>query len=74
MGDAPAITRVVLWDLYTSATRRWTSGPAPQKAAAFAAAEVARCTEIGMNSLSYFLAGLTLFGLAIALGRVFGGL
>jgi hypothetical protein len=65
-----------LWDLYTSATRKWTSGPAPQKAAAFAAAEVARWIEIGMNSLSYFLAGLTLFlfGLAIALGRVFGGL
>src|SRR5215207_2423499 len=51
----------------------WTSAPAPQKAAAFAAAEVARWTEIGMNSLSYFLAGLTLFlfGLAIALGRVY---
>ena len=51
----------------------WASAPAPQKAAAFAAAEVARWTEIGMNSLSYFLAGLTLFlfGLAIALGRVY---
>jgi hypothetical protein len=47
--------------------------PAPQKTAAFAAAEVARWIEIGMNSLSYFLAGLTLFlfGLAIALGRVY---
>src|SRR5215217_4575359 len=34
---------------------------------------VAWSTEIGMNSLSYFLAGLTLFlfGLAIALGRVY---
>lgn len=51
----------------------WASAPAPQKAAAFAAAEVARWTEIGMNSLSYFLAGLSLFlfGLAIALGRVY---
>jgi hypothetical protein len=51
----------------------WTSAPAAQKPAAFAAAEVARWTEIGMNSLSYFLAGLTLFlfGLAIALGRVY---
>ena len=51
----------------------WASAPAPQKPAAFAAAEVARWTEIGMNSLSYFLAGLTLFlfGLAIALGRVY---
>ena len=51
----------------------WMSAPAPQKPAAFAAAEVARWTEIGMNSFSYFLAGLTLFlfGLAIALGRVY---
>jgi hypothetical protein len=51
----------------------WISAPASQKPAAFAAAEVARWTEIGMNSLSYFLAGLTLFlfGLAIALGRVY---
>jgi len=51
----------------------WASAPAPQKTAAFAAAEVARWTEIGMNSLSFFLAGLTLFlfGLAIALGRVY---
>ena len=40
---------------------------------AFAAAEVARWTETWMNALSYFLAGLTLFlfGLAIALGRVY---
>ena len=51
----------------------WMSAPADQKPAAFAAAEVARWTEIGMNSLSFFLAGLTLFlyGLAIALGRVY---
>jgi hypothetical protein len=51
----------------------WVSAPAAQKPAAFAAAEVARWTEIGMNSLSYFLAGLTLFifGLAIALGRIY---
>jgi uncharacterized membrane protein len=51
----------------------WASAPPSQKTAAFAAAEVARWTEIGMNSLSYFLAGLTLFlyGLAIALGRVY---
>jgi hypothetical protein len=55
------------------AVNAWASAPAPQKTAAFAAAEVARWTEIGMNSLSYFLAGLTLFlyGLAIALGRVY---
>src|SRR5215211_6901772 len=51
----------------------WASAPAAQKLAAFAAAEAIRWTEIGMNSLSYFLAGLTLFlfGLAIALGRVY---
>jgi hypothetical protein len=51
----------------------WASAPAPQKPAAFAAAEVARWTEIAMNSLSFFLAGLTLFlfGLAIALGSVY---
>src|SRR5829696_5981383 len=51
----------------------WISAPAPQKPAAFAAAEVARWIEIGMNSLSFFLAGLTLFlfGLAVALGRVY---
>jgi hypothetical protein len=55
------------------AVHNWVSAPAPQKPAAFAAAEVARWTEIGMNALSYFLAGLTLFlfGLAIALGRVY---
>jgi hypothetical protein len=51
----------------------WVSAPAPEKTAAFAAAEVARWTEIGMNGFSYFLAGLTLliFGLAIVLGRVY---
>jgi hypothetical protein len=51
----------------------WVSAPAPEKAAAFAAAEAVRWTEIGMNALSYFLAGLTLFlyGLAIALGRAY---
>ena len=55
------------------AVHNWVSAPDPQKAAAFAAAEVARWTEIGMNGFSYFLAGLTLliFGLAIALGRVY---
>ena len=51
----------------------WVSAPAPQKPAAFAAAEAVRWTEIGMNALSYFLAGLALFiyGLAIALGRAY---
>ena len=55
------------------AVHNWASAPASQKPAAFAAAEVARWTEIGMNGFSYFLAGLTLliFGLAIALGRVY---
>jgi hypothetical protein len=51
----------------------WASAPAPQKTAAFAAAEAVRWTEIAMNSFSFFLAGVTLFlfGLAIALGRVY---
>ena len=37
----------------------WASAPAPQKPAAFAAAEAIRWTEIAMNSFSFFLAGLT---------------
>lgn len=51
----------------------WASAPADQEVAAFAAAEVVRWTEIGINSLSYFLLGLSLFlyGLAIALGVVY---
>jgi len=51
----------------------WANAPAPEKTAAFAAAEAVRWTEIGMNSLSFFLAGLTLFlfGLTIALGSVY---
>jgi hypothetical protein len=51
----------------------WVSAPADQETAAFAAAEAIRWTEIGMNSLSFFLAGLTLFlyGVAIALGTVY---
>jgi hypothetical protein len=55
------------------AVDNWVSAPASEKPAAFAAAEVARWTEIGMNGFSFFLAGLTLliFGLAIALGRVY---
>ena len=55
------------------AVHNWVSAPASEKPAAFAAAEVARRTKIGMNGFSYFLAGLTLFifGLAIALGRIY---
>jgi hypothetical protein len=51
----------------------WVSAPADQETAAFAAAEAVRWTEIAMNSLSYFLAGLSLFlyGGAIALGTVY---
>ena len=51
----------------------WASAPADQETAAFAAAEAVRWTEIAMNSLSFFLAGLTLFlyGVAIALGTVY---
>jgi hypothetical protein len=51
----------------------WVSAPAAQKTAAFAAAEAVRWIEMSMNSLSYFLAGLSLFlyGVAIALGTVY---
>src|SRR5215218_3849398 len=51
----------------------WASAPADQESAAFAAAEALRWTEIAMNSLSFFLAGLTIFlyGVAIALGTVY---
>jgi hypothetical protein len=51
----------------------WVNAPASQKLAAFAAAEAVRWTEIGMNALLYFLAGLalTIYGLAIALGRAY---
>jgi hypothetical protein len=51
----------------------WASAPADQKTATFAAAEAVRWTEIAMNCLSYFLAGLSLFlyGGAIALGTVY---
>ena len=50
----------------------WASAPAAQEGAYFAAAEVVRWTEIGINSLSYFLLGLSLFlyGLALALGSI----
>lgn len=49
----------------------WVSSPPSHKPAAFA--EAVRWTEIGMNSLSHFLAGLSLFlfGLAIALGKTY---
>jgi hypothetical protein len=51
----------------------WVSAPAVQRSAAFAAAEALRWIEIAMNSLSFFLAGLTLFlyGVVIALGDVY---
>jgi hypothetical protein len=51
----------------------WASAPPAQETAAFAAAEAVRWIEMGMNSLSFFLSGLTLFlyGLAIALGTVY---
>ena len=51
----------------------WVSAPAGQESAAFAAAEAVRWTEIGMNSLSNFLTGLTLFlyGVATVLGSVY---
>jgi uncharacterized membrane protein (DUF2068 family) len=51
----------------------WASAPDAQKTAIFTAAETVQWTEIGMNSFSNLLTGLTLllYGLAIALGRVF---
>jgi hypothetical protein len=51
----------------------WAIAPTDQETAAFAAAEAVRWTEIGVNSLSFFLSGLTLFlyGVAIALGTVY---
>jgi hypothetical protein len=51
----------------------WVSAPADQESAYFAAAEAVRWTEIGVNSFSFFLLGLTLFlyGLALALGAVY---
>jgi hypothetical protein len=55
------------------AVDNWVSVPAAQKPSVFAAAEAVRWVEMGMNSLSYFLVGLTLFlfGLAIALGSIY---
>jgi hypothetical protein len=49
------------------------SAPAAQQSAAFAVAEAVRWIEIAMNSLSFFLAGLTLFlyGGAIVLRSVY---
>ena len=51
----------------------WATAPAARETAAFAAAEAVRWTEIGMNSLSNFLTGLTLllYGVAIALGGAY---
>jgi hypothetical protein len=51
----------------------WASAPADQETGAFAAAEAVRWVEIGMNGLSFFLAGFSLFlyGVAIALGTVY---
>lgn len=51
----------------------WASAPADQEMAAYAAAEAVRWTEIGVNSLTFFLSELTLFlyGVAIALGTVY---
>ena len=51
----------------------WASAPAEQQTAAFAAAEAVRWTEIGMNSFSNLLTGLTLllYGGTIAFGSVY---
>jgi hypothetical protein len=51
----------------------WARAPADEQTAAFAAAEAVRWTEIGMNSFSNLLTGLTLllYGGAIAFGSVY---
>jgi hypothetical protein len=51
----------------------WESAPAEQESSAFAAAEAVRWIEMGMNRLSYFLAGLSLYlyGVVIALRSVY---
>src|SRR5215213_1151175 len=51
----------------------WASAPPDQQTAAFAAAEAIRWIEIGVNSLSFSLVGLTLvlYGIALALGDVY---
>ena len=51
----------------------WASASPDQQVAAFAAAEAIRWIEIGVNSLSFSLVGLTLllFGIAIALSSVY---
>ena len=51
----------------------WTIAPPDQQVAAFAAAEAIRWIEIGVNSLSFSLVGLTLvlYGIALALSGVY---
>ncbi len=51
----------------------WASAPPDQQVAAFAAAEAIRWIEIGVNSLSFSLVGLTLviYGIALALSSVY---
>jgi hypothetical protein len=51
----------------------WVSAPPDHQVAAFAAAEAIRWIEIGINSLSFSLLGLTLllFGISIALSSVY---
>jgi hypothetical protein len=51
----------------------WVSAPPDQQVAVFAAAEAIRWIEIGVNSLSFSLAGLTLvlYGISLALSGVY---
>ena len=51
----------------------WTNASPDQEAAAFAAAEAIRWIELGVNSLSFALVGLTLvlYGIALALSAVY---
>jgi hypothetical protein len=55
------------------AVEAWVSAPPDQTVAAFAAAEAIRWIEIGVNSLSFSLVGLTLvlYGIALALSGVY---
>lgn len=51
----------------------WASAPPDQQVAAFAAAEAIRWIELGVNSLSFSLVGLTLvlYGIALALSGLY---
>jgi uncharacterized membrane protein len=80
-GLAAAITTVASFTILQAvdgvalkrAVDAWASAPPDQQAAAFAAAEAIRWIEIGVNSLSFSLVGLTLvlYGVALAISDVY---